>query len=195
MKEQGLRLLFDILESFVTANVIDADQKDAVIELLSPTTDEAVIEEKEIIKDDKGFLSDSDEAAKKIDTRPKKAVHDNHQEDASNLMLASQRPSEISETIFSQCNNFLALRLTNPPDQNYVKRLLPDTMGNLVDRMSTLRAGESLLIGDTVVLPSVVQIDMCNPTPASTDIPYWQLWQEEWHDLDINKIKDAWGRQ
>ncbi len=111
------------------------------------------------------------------------------------LLLASQRPSEISETIFSQCNNFLALRLTNPADQNYVKRLLPDTMGNLVDRMPTLRAGESLLIGDAVVLPSVVQIDMCDPTPASTDIPYWQLWQEQWHDLDIDKIKETWGRQ
>ena len=111
------------------------------------------------------------------------------------LMLASQRPSEISETIFSQCNNFLALRLTNPADQNYVKRLLPDTMGNLVDRMPTLRAGESLLIGDAVVLPSVVQIDMCEPSPASTDIPYWQLWQEQWHELDIAKIKETWGRQ
>lgn len=111
------------------------------------------------------------------------------------LLLASQRPSEISETIFSQCNNFLALRLTNPADQNYVKRLLPDTMGNLVDRMPTLRAGESLLIGDAVVLPSVVQIDMCDPTPASIDIPYWQLWQEPWHNLDIERIKETWGRQ
>lgn len=111
------------------------------------------------------------------------------------LLLASQRPSEISETVFSQCNNFLALRLTNPADQNYVKRLLPDTMGSMVDRMPTLRAGESLLIGDAVVLPSVVQIDMCNPTPASTDIQYWQLWQEKWHDLDISKIKETWGRQ
>lgn len=111
------------------------------------------------------------------------------------LLLASQRPSEISETIFSQCNNFLALRLTNPADQNYVKRLLPDTMGNLIDRMPTLRAGESLLIGDAVVLPSVVQVDMCDPAPASTDIPYWQLWQEKWHDLDIDKIKEIWGRQ
>ncbi len=111
------------------------------------------------------------------------------------LLLASQRPSEISETIFSQCNNFLALRLTNPADQNYVKRLLPDTMGNLVDRMPTLRAGESLLIGDSVVLPSVVQIDLCDPTPASIDIPYWQLWQEPWHNLDIERIKETWGRQ
>ena len=108
------------------------------------------------------------------------------------LLLASQRPSEISETIFSQCSNFLALRLTNPSDQNYVKRLLPDTMGNLVDRMPFLRAGESLLIGDAVVLPSVVQIDMCDPTPASSDIPYWQLWQEPWHDLDFEAIKRMW---
>lgn len=111
------------------------------------------------------------------------------------LLLASQRPSEISETVFSQCSNFLALRLTNPADQNYVKRLLPDTMGNMVERMPMLRAGESLLLGDAVVLPSVVQIDICHPTPASADIPYWQLWQEEWHELDIIKIKDTWGRQ
>ena len=111
------------------------------------------------------------------------------------LMLASQRPSEISETIFSQCNNFLALRLTNPTDQNYVKRLLPDMMGNLVERMPTLKAGESLLIGDAVVLPSVVQIDMCDPVPASTDIPYWKLWQEEWKMLDFQKIKETWGRR
>lgn len=111
------------------------------------------------------------------------------------LLLASQRPSEISETIFSQCNNFLALRLTNPADQNYVKKLLPDTMGNLVERMPALRAGECLLIGDSVVLPSIVQIDLCDPAPASIDIPYWQLWQEQWHELDIDKIKNSWGRQ
>lgn len=111
------------------------------------------------------------------------------------LLLASQRLSEISETIFSQCNNFLAMRLTNPTDQNYVKRLLPDTMGNLIDMMSTLKVGESLLIGDAVVLPSLVQIDMCNPVPSSTDIPYWQFWKKEWCPLDIEKISKNWSRQ
>ena len=111
------------------------------------------------------------------------------------LLLASQRPSEISETIFSQCNNFLAMRLTNPTDQNYVKRLLPDTMGNLIDMMSTLKVGESLLIGDAVVLPSLVQIDMCNPVPSSTDIPYWQFWKKEWCPLDIEEISKNWSRQ
>lgn len=110
------------------------------------------------------------------------------------LMLASQRPSEISETIFSQCNNFLSLRLTNPADQNYVKRLLPDTLGSIVDKMPVLKAGECLLIGDAVVLPSIVQIEECNPKPSSSDIPYLQLWKEEWHSLDLEEIKKVWER-
>ena len=108
------------------------------------------------------------------------------------LLLASQRPSEISETIFSQCNNFLALRLTNPTDQNYVKRLLPDTLGNIVDKIPTLKAGECLLIGDAVVLPSIVQVDKCDPSPSSKDIPYWKLWKEEWHELNIDSLKKIW---
>jgi hypothetical protein len=110
------------------------------------------------------------------------------------LLLASQRPSEISETIFAQCNNFLALRLTNPNDQNYVKRLLPDTLGNLVEKMPTLRAGECLLIGDAVVLPSIVQIHECDPKPSSNDIPYFDLWKQEWIDLDIPSIKEEWNK-
>ncbi|KGL43403.1 hypothetical protein EP58_08035 [Listeria newyorkensis] len=108
------------------------------------------------------------------------------------LLLASQRPSEISETIFSQCSNFLALRLTNPNDQNYVKRLLPDTLGDLVEKMPSLRAGECLLIGDAVVLPSIVQVDKCSPEPASNDIPYFQLWKEEWVSLSMEEIKKIW---
>lgn len=87
------------------------------------------------------------------------------------------------------------MRLTNPADQNYVRRLLPDTMGNLVDRMSTLKVGEGLLIGDAVILPSVVRVDTCDPVPASADIPYWQIWQEQWRSLDVEKISKNWGRQ
>lgn len=110
------------------------------------------------------------------------------------LMLASQRPSEISETIFSQCNNFIAMRLTNPADQNYVKRLLPDTLGNLTDKLPSLQAGEGLLIGEAVILPSIIKIDKCddNLKPSSNDIPYWELWKQEWKEADINEIKTEW---
>ena len=108
------------------------------------------------------------------------------------LLLSSQRPSELSETIFSQCNNFIAMRMTNPHDQNYVKKLLPDTLGDLIDKMPSLKAGEALLIGDSVVLPSIVQIDKCELPPSSNDIPYLDLWREKWKDIDIKSIKDEW---
>jgi DNA helicase HerA-like ATPase len=108
------------------------------------------------------------------------------------LLLASQRPSELSETIFSQCNNFVAMRLTNPIDQNYVKRLLPDTLGNLTDKLPSLQAGEGLLIGEAVILPSIIKVDECTLPPSSNDIPYWELWKEEWKEADINEIKTEW---
>lgn len=108
------------------------------------------------------------------------------------LLLASQRPSEISETIFSQCNNFIAMRLTNPVDQGYVKKLLPDSLGTLIDKMTSFRQGEALLVGESIVLPSIVQIDQCDPAPSSNDIPYWELWKEEWKDMDITAIKAEW---
>jgi DNA helicase HerA-like ATPase len=111
------------------------------------------------------------------------------------LLLSSQRPSEISETIFSQCSNFLAMRLTNPSDQSYVSRLLPDTLGNLCEKLPTLGAGEALLIGEAVVMPSLIKVKPCSPTPSSTDIPYFQLWKEEWKDLDFVGIKKTWLKE
>jgi uncharacterized protein len=108
------------------------------------------------------------------------------------LLLASQRPSEISETIFSQCNNFIAMRLTNPIDQSYVKKLLPDSLGTLMDKMTSLKQGEALIVGESIILPSIVLIDKCDPQPSSNDIPFWELWKEEWKDMDFENLKNEW---
>ena len=108
------------------------------------------------------------------------------------LLLSSQRPSEISETIFSQCNNFIAMRLTNPVDQSYVKNLLPDSLGSLVDKMTSLKQGEAILVGESIILPSIVKIDRCDPQPSSNDIPYWELWKTEWKDLNFEELKNEW---
>ena len=108
--------------------------------------------------------------------------------------IVSQRPSEISETIFSQCNNFIAMRLTNPTDQNYVKRLLPDSLGNLVDSLPSFQSGEGLLLGESLVMPSLVKIDKCdeNLQPSSNDVPYLKIWKDEWQDVDFQKISEEW---
>lgn len=108
------------------------------------------------------------------------------------LLLASQRPSEISETIFSQCNNFIAMRLTNPVDQGYVKKLLPDSLGSLIEKMTSLKQGEALVVGESIILPSIVLIDRCNPQPSSNDIAYWELWKEEWKGMNFEELKNEW---
>lgn len=108
------------------------------------------------------------------------------------LLLASQRPSEISETIFSQCSNFVVMRLTNPDDQNYVRRILPDTFGNLTSNLSSLQTGEALLMGDAAILPSLVKIDVTNMPPSSSDIPYLKLWKNEWSHLDFEEFTKQW---
>jgi hypothetical protein len=108
--------------------------------------------------------------------------------------IVSQRPAEISETIFSQCSNFVAMRLTNPDDQNYVRRLLPDTLGPLTESLPSLSAGEALLIGDSVVMPSMVRVLPPSPEPSSSDIPYLKLWRKEWHDVQFEPLLDDWQR-
>lgn len=108
------------------------------------------------------------------------------------LLLASQRPSEISETIFSQCSNFVAMRLTNPDDQNYVRRILPDTFGSLTSNLSSLQTGEALLMGDAAILPSLVKIDETDMPPSSSNIPYLKLWKKEWKQFDFDAFTKQW---
>lgn len=110
------------------------------------------------------------------------------------LAIVSQRPSEISETIFSQCNNFVVMRLTNPEDQNYVKRLLPDSLEGVTNSLPSLKSGEALLIGEAVIIPSIVLIDRCKNEPSSSDIKYLELWKEKWKDVNFNNLIEKWER-
>ncbi|QMW02626.1 ATP-binding protein [Spirosoma foliorum] len=111
------------------------------------------------------------------------------------LMIVSQRPSEISETIFSQCSNFVAMRLTNPTDQQYVKRLLPDSISTITDSLPTLERQEALLIGDSIPIPTIVRIKELEEKPASDDIEFRTEWRKDWmaiyFDTLINKVTKA----
>ena len=112
------------------------------------------------------------------------------------LGIISQRPSEISESIFSQCNTFLVMRLTNPDDQNYVKRLLPDSMGKMTDILPSLKKGEALLIGESIEMPCIIKVNECdkNYRPSSDDVKYIEIWKEQWKDIDFEKIIAEWKK-
>jgi len=104
------------------------------------------------------------------------------------LMIVSQRPSEIAETIFSQCNSFVVMRLTNPADQNYVKRLLPDSVAGLTDSLPTLEQREALVLGDAIAVPTVVRIGEVAEKPSSQDVPVLTEWRTDWKDLPFADV-------
>lgn len=103
-------------------------------------------------------------------------------------MIVSQRPSELSPTVFSQCNNFIVMRLNNPEDQSYVKRLLPEAVISYGDALSSLEKREALLVGDAVATPCVVNIKDANPTPQSDDIKFYTEWKSDWRNIAFSNI-------
>lgn len=112
-----------------------------------------------------------------------------------NLMVVSQRPSEVSETIFSQCNNFIVLKLTNINDQNCIKNLLPDNNSSLVDTLPTLAAGECLVVGDAVPLPAVVKMSMPNPAPSSSNVNVYDEWNKDWINIAFEEVIKRWRKE
>lgn len=99
------------------------------------------------------------------------------------LVVISQRPSDVNKTILSQCGNFVAMRLTNPEDQNVIKRLFPDNLGDFAEMLPILDIGESLIVGDACLLPSRVVIDKPTIKPSSATIDFW----DEWNEVKKNK--------
>ena len=73
-----------------------------------------------------------------------------------------------------------------------MKRLLPDTLGNLTAGLPALEQGEALLIGDAVAMPCVVYIAECSPKPSSNDIRYYELWKNPWHAAGISDDFGHW---
>jgi len=111
------------------------------------------------------------------------------------LLIVSQRPSEVNPTILSQCNNFIALRLTNTSDQAVVKRLMPDSLGALMDILPMLDIGEAVVVGDAVLLPTRVKLHEPTYKPTSATINFWDEWNKEDAQSEIVKAVENMRRQ
>jgi len=108
------------------------------------------------------------------------------------MIVVSQRPKELSDTVLSQCNTFIAMRLTNPDDQNYVRKLVPDSLSGLMSMLPSLRTGEALILGDAMALPTRVRIDCPDPKPMSSDVEFAKWWSEGLKDIDVDRIVKRW---
>jgi len=111
------------------------------------------------------------------------------------LVVISQRPSEVNRTVLSQCNNVIAMRLTNGDDQAVIKRLLPDSLGSFGDLLPVLDIGEALVVGDASLLPTRIRITEPDLKPNSQTVAFWDCWNETQPKSDTERAIRAWRKQ
>ena len=111
------------------------------------------------------------------------------------LVVISQRPSDVSKTILSQCGNFIAMRLTNPEDQNVIRRLFPDNLGDFAEMLPILDVGEGLVVGDASLLPTRVILDKPAIEPRSSTVDFWDRWSEDRKSATWEKAVKALRQQ
>lgn len=103
------------------------------------------------------------------------------------LVLSSQRPSELSPTVLSQCNSYLLHRISNDRDQELVHKLVPDNLRGLLRDLPSLPSRHAILLGWASELPVLVQMNALpeKHRPKSDDPDFWTVWSGE--GLDVNE--------
>lgn len=92
------------------------------------------------------------------------------------LGLISQRPSEMSETVLSQCSNFLIFKMQHPRDVSFIRQMVPFITDEIVEKMKGLQPGTCVVFGSAFKLPTIVKMEMPNPQPTSQNVDVSRLW-------------------
>lgn len=95
------------------------------------------------------------------------------------LGISSQRPSELSKTVVSQCSNFIVHRVQNPDDLQYISRMVPYINQNMIERLTYLQTGNALVFGSAINLPTLTKFAQANPTTDSDNAKISEKWYIE----------------
>ena len=111
------------------------------------------------------------------------------------MVLSSQRPSELSPTVLSQCNTFLLHRISNDRDQELVMRLIPDNQKGLLRDLPSLPSQNAILLGWASELPMFVKMRYLpkNQRPQSDDPDFWNVWtRKDGRPIDWTAVANEW---
>lgn len=114
------------------------------------------------------------------------------------LMLSSQRTSELSQTVLSQCNTFLLHRLVNDKDQEMVKKLVPDNLGSILNELPILPTKKAILLGWAAPIPIIVEMHNLDEhhRPKSKDPEFWEVWTGvEKREINWKEIAEEWQKE
>lgn len=95
------------------------------------------------------------------------------------LGISSQRPSELSKTVVSQCSNFIIHRVQNPDDLQYISKMVPYVNQGIIERLTYLQTGHALIFGTAINLPTLTKFEQANPKPDSDNARISEKWYVE----------------
>lgn len=96
------------------------------------------------------------------------------------LDLITQRPTELSETVISQCSNFLIFKINHPTDLEYIRKMVPNISTDVIEKQKTLQSGTCVAFGPMMKIPTIVKMDLPSPEPHSANAKIYQKWMVEW---------------
>jgi len=109
------------------------------------------------------------------------------------LVVASQRPSELSKTVLSQCSSFIVHRLQNPEDLRYFKEIVPGIYGPMLEQIPALAPQTALVLGECVPAPALVKVREARPVPRSRDPQFYRYWVSDTAPaVDVEGICAQW---
>ena len=111
------------------------------------------------------------------------------------LIVSSQRPSELSKTVLSQCNTFIVHKLQNPEDQKYIKQVVSSATEDILNQLPVLPQQHAIIFGDAVRSPVQVKLRDVDPKPKSQNPKYIEQWIDEEKKITkeiIEKVVNNW---
>lgn len=108
------------------------------------------------------------------------------------LIVSSQRPSELSKTILSQCNTFIVHKLQNPEDQRYIRQIVSSANEELLNQLPILPQQHAIIMGEAVRTPSQVKINDITKKPDSNNPKFIEQWLKEKSEIKIKPVTDKW---
>ena len=94
------------------------------------------------------------------------------------MTLISQRPVDLSETVISQCSNFIIFKMSHPRDIEYITKMIPNITDDTIEKQKALQVGNCLTFGSGFKIPIIVRLDMPNPAPQSSSCDVVDKWTQ-----------------
>lgn len=112
------------------------------------------------------------------------------------LVVASQRPSELSRTVLAQCNSFIVHRIQNPEDQEYIRRIVPSINEDILKQLPALAQQTALIFGDCVRSPALLKIRQAEPYPRGDDPKFFAHWigEQEPEEPPFEEVCKKWEK-